>query len=100
MVKGTKTCISSELHGLGSGLGARGRLSRWLGGARGIRGLICGVTTLLSALRLLGKVVGLSLDQVLALMDTVVRVLTERAQNRGGDTCRCFQTQIGQPQGQ
>ena len=79
-----KTCIASELHGLGSRLGARGRLSRWLGGGRHIRGLICGITTLLSPLSLLSKVVGISLDQILAFVDAVIRVLTERAGDKGG----------------
>ena len=83
-----KTCISCKFHGLGSRLGARRQLSRWLGRARHIRSLICSVTTLLSTLDLLGQVVGLSLDQIqiqiLAFVDAVIRVLTERAGDRGG----------------
>ena len=71
-VKGMKTCISCKFHGLEGRLDARGCICRGVRGARCIRGLICSVTTLLSALSLLREVVGLGLEQVLALVDTMV----------------------------
>ena len=76
-VKGTKTCISCEFHGLGGRLGARGYICRGLRAVRRVRGLICSVTTLLSALSLLRNVVGLGFEQVLALVDTMVQVFAE-----------------------
>ena len=66
VIKGMKTCISCKFHSLGGSLGTRGCICRGLRGARHVRGLVCSITTLLSALGLLSQVVGLSLDQILA----------------------------------
>ena len=79
-----KTCSSYEFHSLEGNLGIRGCIYMGLERARHIRGLVCSVTTLLSVLSLLNQVVGLSLDQILALVDAVVRVLAEGAGDRGG----------------
>ena len=71
-IKGMKTCSSYEFHSLEGNLGIRGCIYMGLERARHIRGLVCSVTTLLSVLSLLNQVVGLSLDQILALVDAVV----------------------------